>query len=200
MQRAIDEARVAGETLGGEVEIQAVGVPPGLGSYTQWDRRLDARIALAMMSLPAVKGVFIGSGPQLVYRPGSQVHDEIVYQPAQGYSRRTNRAGGIEGGVSNGMPVVVRLYKKPIPTLKKRLQTVDIDTRQPHPAAFERSDITAVVPLVVIAEATLAWVLADALLAKFGGDHVRDTLQAFQAYRERLATYPAWPPHFPDLT
>lgn len=193
MIKAIDRARNEGDTLGGIVEVIALNVPPGLGSYSSWDRRLDARLSAIMMAVPAVKGVHIGIGPQVASRPGSSIHDAIFYEPHRGYHRKTNRAGGIEGGVSNGEPIVVRIYKKPIPTLRKPLESVDILTRKPHKAVYERSDTTAVVPAVVIAETCMALVLADAVLEKFGGDHLRDTIQHFRYYLERLRTFPDWP-------
>ncbi|GBC85158.1 Chorismate synthase [bacterium HR11] len=186
MIEAVEAAGQAGDTLGGVVEVIAVGVPPGLGSYTHWDRRLDARLAAALMSIPSVKAVEVGDGIRAADLPGSLVHDEIFYSPEQGFYRLTNRAGGLEGGVTNGAPVVVRIYLKPLATLRKRLRTVSIETGEPHEAAFERSDVCAVVPAVVIAEALVAWVLADAWLEKFGGDCLDDVRAAYEAYRRRL--------------
>lgn len=186
MIEAIEAAQRAGETLGGVVEAIAVGVPPGLGSYTHWDRRLDARLAAALMSIPSVKAVEVGDGIRAADLSGSQVHDEIFYSPERGFYRTTNRAGGLEGGVTNGAPLIVRIYLKPLATLRKRLRTVSIETGEPHEAAFERSDVCAVVPAVVIAEALVAWVLADAWLEKFGGDHLDDVRAAYEAYRRRL--------------
>ena len=193
MITAIDRARDAGDTLGGVIEVRAWGVPPGLGSYSSWEQRLDARLAAILMAVPAVKGVHIGLGPTAAERPGSEIHDEIFYTPDRGFYRKTNRAGGIEGGVSNGEPIIVRLYKKPLPTLRKPLQSVDIVTKQPHRAAYERSDTTAIVPAVVIAEACLALVLADAFLEKFGGDHLKDVRASYSMYQKRMKTYPEWP-------
>lgn len=190
MIEAIEAAHRAGDTLGGVVEVVAVGVPPGLGSYTHWDRRLDARLAAALMSIPSVKAVEVGEGIRNAEFPGSQVHDEIFYSPERGFYRTTNRAGGLEGGVTNGEPVVARIFLKPLATLRKRLRTVSIETGEPHEAAFERSDVCAVVPAVVIAEALVAWVLTDAWLEKFGGDHLDDVRAAYEAYRRRLVLRP----------
>ncbi len=188
MREAIDRAREAGDSLGGVGEVVALGVPPGLGSYTTWDQRLDARLAAALMSIPSVKAVEVGDGWQAARLPGSQVHDEIAPDQSRpwGTRRLTNRAGGLEGGVTNGEPVVVRAAFKPIPTLTKPLASVDLDTAQPTQAHAERSD-TCIVPAgCVVAEAMVAIVLADAVLEKFGGDCMADLLAAYEAYRERM--------------
>lgn len=181
----IDAAKSAGDTLGGVVGVVAAGVPPGLGSYAQWDERLDGQLAQAAMAVQAVKAVAIGAGLEAPHGPGSAAHDPIL--PGDGGVRRgSNRAGGIEGGVSNGEEIVVRAFMKPISTLRDPLPSVDLATAEPARAAYERSDVTAVPACAVIVEAAVAFVLARALLAKFGGDHVDDTLAALDAYRRRL--------------
>ncbi len=175
MMAAIDAAKDAGDTLGGSFEVIARNVPLGLGSYVQWDRKLDGRLAQAVMSIPAIKAVSIGDGVDGARRPGSQVHDEIVADPkaAMGQPvivRPTNRAGGLEGGVTNGEELRVTAYMKPISTLMKPLRSVDLTTLEEAPAAIERSDTCAVPAAAVVAEAMVALVLADALLERFGGD------------------------------
>ncbi|MBE3598163.1 MAG: chorismate synthase [Limnochordaceae bacterium] len=198
MMEAIDQARRDGDTLGGIFEVAALGVMPGLGSYVQWDRRLDARLAAAFMSIPGVKGVEVGPGFELASRPGSAAHDPILYGPvpppqwmaspeAPGYFRPSNRAGGLEGGVTTGQPVVVRAAMKPLSTLMRPLATVDMASHEPAEAAVERSDVCAVPSAAVVGEAMMAWVLAEALLEKFGGDSVEELRQAVEAYRRRLA-------------
>jgi chorismate synthase len=187
MIAAIDAARTAGDTLGGRVEIVAAGVPAGLGSYAQWDRRLDGRLAQALMSIPAIKAVEIGAGVAAAARPGSRVHDAIL--PAvdpthpERLSRPTNRAGGIEGGVSNGEDIRVTAYMKPIATLMTPLSSVDLTTGLAAPAAVERSDVCAVPAAAVIGEAVVALVLAEAFLETFGGDSVADIERTFDAWR-----------------
>jgi chorismate synthase len=169
----IDRAREAGDTLGGAFEVIATGVPVGLGSYVQWDRKLDGRLAQALMSIPAIKAVGIGIGPAVASRPGSRVHDEIVVgdqSRATGVARPTNRAGGLEGGVTNGEDLRVSAYMKPISTLMKPLRSVDLSTMTESPAAIERSDVCAVPAAAVVGEAMVSLVLADALLERFGGD------------------------------
>ena len=171
----IDRARDAGDTLGGAFEVIATGVPVGLGSYVQWDRKLDGRLAQALMSIPAIKAVGIGLGPEAASRPGSRVHDEIVTGDAAratGLARPTNNAGGLEGGVTNGEDVRVSVYMKPISTLMKPLRSVDLATMTEAPAAIERSDVCAVPAAAVVGEAMVALVLADALLERFGGDSI----------------------------
>jgi chorismate synthase len=182
---AIDDAKRAGETLGGVVGVVARGVPPGLGSYARWEERLDGQLAQAVMSVQAVKAVAIGAGLETPHLPGSRAHDPIL--PGEGGLRRgSNRAGGIEGGVSNGEEIVLRAFMKPISTLRSPLPSVDLATGAAAGASYERADVTAVPACGVIAEAMVAFVLARALLAKFGGDHIADTLEALAAYRRRL--------------
>jgi chorismate synthase len=190
MVEAIDRAKRARDTLGGVVEAVARGVPVGLGSHVSWDRKLDGRIAQAMMSIPAVKAVEIGLGLEAAARRGSQVHDAIARggTPATGgVVRSTNRAGGLEGGMTTGAPIVVRVAMKPIATLMRPLDTVDLATGGAAKAQAERSDVTAVPALGVIAEAMLALVLANALLEQFGGSALADTRAACDAYLARLA-------------
>ena len=174
MLETIDAALAAGDTLGGVFEVRAYGVPAGLGSYTHWDRKLDGRLAAALMSIQAVKGVEVGLGFAAAGRRGSQVQDEIFYEPGRGFYRLNNRAGGIEGGVTNGETVVVRGAMKPIPTLNHPLQSVDMITRKPSRAAVERSDVCAVPAACVIGEALVAWELARAGLEKCGGDSLEE--------------------------
>ncbi len=181
----VDRTKHAGETLGGVLGVVARGVPPGLGSYARWEDRLDGQLAQAVMAIQAVKAVAIGAGVETAGLPGSRSHDPIL-PGRRGLRRGSNHAGGIEGGVSNGQEVVVRAYMKPIATLREALPSVDLATGKADRAAYERSDVTAVPACGVIAEAALAFVLARALLAKFGGDHVEDTLAAIAAYRRRL--------------
>ncbi len=183
MRAATDEARRDRDTLGGVVEVVATGVPPGLGSYAEKADRLDARLAAALMGIQAVKGVEIGDGFALARLRGSQAHDEI--EP--GLVRRSNRAGGIEAGVSNGEPIVVRAAMKPLPTLMRPLDSVDLATGEPAQALVERSDVQAVEALAVVAEAAVAWELARAAREKLGGDALVDMLAAAQAYRERIS-------------
>jgi chorismate synthase len=182
---AVDAAKHAGETLGGVVGVVARGVPPGLGSYVGWEERLDGRLARAAMAVQAVKAVAIGAGIEVASRPGSQAHDPILPGP-HGVTRPSNCAGGVEGGVSNGEEVVIRAFMKPIATLRDPLPSVDLATGAEARAAYERSDVTAVPACGVIVEAAVAFVLADALLEKFGGDHLPDTLAALEQYRRRL--------------
>ncbi len=166
----IDRAKEAGESVGGVFEVFAVGIPVGLGSYIQWDRRLDAEIARAMMSIQAIKGVEIGLGFKAAELFGSEVHDEIFYSTEKGFYRKTNRAGGIEGGVSNAEPIIVRCAMKPIPTLYKPLRSVDLKTFEPFIATVERSDVCAVPAASVVAEAMLSLVLLDAILDRYPAD------------------------------
>jgi chorismate synthase len=182
LQRRIDEARAERDTVGGVVEVRAQGVPPGLGSYASRGERLDGRIAAAVMSIQAVKGVEIGEGFALAGLRGSQAHDEI----RPGYVRETNRAGGIEAGVSNGQEIVVRAAMKPLPTLMKPLQSVDLESGEPAEALVERSDVAAVEALAVVAEAAIAFELARAAREKFGGDSLGDFVGAWRAYLERI--------------
>jgi chorismate synthase len=181
----VDEARKARDTLGGIVEVRARGVPPGLGSYARKEDRLDARLAGALAGIQAVKGVEIGDGFQLARVRGSEAHDEIV-RGEHGLHRETNRAGGIEAGVSNGEEIVVRAAMKPLPTLMRPLASVDLQTGEPAPALVERSDVSAVEALAVVAEAAVAWELARAAREKFGGDALGDFVAAWRAYLERI--------------
>jgi len=182
---AVDKARKDRDTLGGRVEVRARGVPPGLGSYARREDRLDARLAAALMGIQAVKGVEIGDGFGLSGLRGSEAHDEIV-RDERGLHRETNRAGGIEGGVSNGEEIVARAAMKPLPTLMRPLRSVDLDTGEPAEALVERSDVSAVAALAVVAEATVAWELARAAREKFGGDALDDFVAAWRAYLERI--------------
>ncbi len=187
MKKAIQESKEQGDTLGGIFEVLAVNVLPGLGSHVQWDRRLDTCIAGLVMSIPAIKGIEFGAGFAYAALPGSQAHDEIFYNSGQGYYRNSNRAGGIEGGMSNGETIVVRAAMKPIPTLMKPLASVDILTKQPVRASTERSDVSAVTAAAVVGEAMVAIGLAKALLEKFGADCVDDLIAAIEYYRQRIA-------------
>src|SRR6187455_47249 len=186
MVAAIDRARDAGDTLGGAFEVIATGVPIGLGSYVQWDRKLDGRLAHAMMSIPAIKAVGIGLGPEAAARPGSRVHDEILPNPGgnrpTGVSRPSNNAGGLEGGVTNGEDVRVSAWMKPISTLMKPLRSVDLTTMTEAAAAIERSDVCAVPAAAVVGEAMVCWVLAEALVEKFGGDSIPELERAVDAW------------------
>ena len=187
----IDKAREAGDTMGGAFEIIAHGVPPGLGSHVQWDRKLDGRLAQALMSIPAIKGVGIGRGSLVATLPGSRIHDEILPPTgvsAVGVSRPTNNAGGLEGGITNGEDLRVTGYMKPIATLMKPLRSVDLTTMAVSPAAIERSDVCAVPAAAVVGEAMVAIVLADALLEKFGGDSIEELHANWRAFRERTVS------------
>jgi chorismate synthase len=186
LEQRIDEARAERDTVGGVVEVVASGVPPGLGSYATKDGRLDARLAAALMGIQAVKGVEIGVGFELAERPGSAAHDEILADDQGGLYRETNFAGGIEGGVSNGEPVVARAAMKPLPTLMRPLRSVDLETGEAGEALVERSDVAAVEALAVVAEAAVAFELARAAREKFGGDSLADFVGAWRAYVERI--------------
>ncbi|MBE3562761.1 MAG: chorismate synthase [Hydrogenibacillus schlegelii] len=183
MIAAIDRAREAGDTLGGVVEVVAVGVPVGLGSHVHWDRKLDGRLAQAVMSIQAIKGVEIGLGFRAADMPGSAAHDEIFYAPGRGFFRRTNRAGGLEGGMTTGMPLVVRAAMKPIPTLYRPLRSVDLVTKTPEEASVERSDTTAVPAAAVVAEYVVAFELARALLETFPADRMAALVRAVAEHR-----------------
>jgi chorismate synthase len=189
LEQRIDEARKARDTVGGRVEVRVRGVPPGLGSYASRDTRLDARLAAAVMGIQAVKGVEIGDGFALADIQGSQAHDEI-HRDERGVYRETNRAGGIEAGISNGEEIVVRAGMKPLPTLMKPLQSIDLDTGLPAEALVERSDTAAIEALAVVAEAAVAFELARAAREKFGGDALGDFVGAYNAYRERIDWQP----------
>lgn len=186
MVSVIDEAKESGDSLGGVFEVIADGLPIGLGSHVHWDRRLDGRIAQSMMSINAVKGVEIGVGFSVANERGSKVHDVIELTGDRKWKHLTNRAGGIEGGMSNGEPIVVRVAIKPIPTLSKPLPSVDLKTGQAVEAHFERSDVCVVPAAGVIGEAMLAIVLADAFLEKFGGDHIDEMLRNYKSYMESV--------------
>ena len=191
MIAAIDAAKEAGDTLGGTFEVIVQKLPVGLGSYVQWDRKLDGRLAQAVMSIPAIKAVSIGDGVEGAHRPGSQVHDEIVANPAAAAGtpailRPTNRAGGLEGGVTNGQELRITGFMKPIATLMKPLRSVDMTTLDDAPAAIERSDTCAVPAAAVVAEAMVALVLADALLERFGGDSIADLTSRVAATTDKL--------------
>src|SRR5215813_1467254 len=190
MIQLIDEKKSAGDTLGGIFEVVARRVPPGLGSHTAWDLKLDGRLAQAIMSIPAVKAVAIGAGIEASSLPGSEVHDEIGYnEETKEFIRATNRAGGLEGGVTNGEEVRVRGHIKPISTLRRALRSVDIDTKQEERAAFERSDITVVPAAGVIGEAMVALTLAAAMREKFGGDSLGEMKRNFDGYGDQLRAY-----------
>jgi chorismate synthase len=186
LERRIDEARAERDTVGGVVQVRARGVPPGLGSYASKEERLDARLAAALMGVQAVKGVEIGAGFELAERRGSDAHDEILADADGTLYRETNFAGGIEGGVSNGEPVVVRAAMKPLPTLMRPLRSVDLETGEAGEALVERSDVAAVEALAVVAEAAVAFELARAAREKFGGDALGDFVGAWRAYLERI--------------
>jgi chorismate synthase len=189
MTAEIDRARDAGDTLGGAFEVIATGVPVGLGSHVQWDRKLDGRLAQALMSIPAIKAVGVGLGPEVASRPGSRVHDEIVLGDASrptGLARPTNNAGGLEGGVTNGEDLRVSAYMKPISTLMKPLRSVDLQTMTESPAAIERSDVCAVPAAAVVGEAMVSFVLAGALLERFGGDSIAAIERAMTSADETL--------------
>ena len=191
MIAVIDSARDAGDTAGGSFEVIVRGLPPGLGSHVQWDRKLDGRLAQALMSIPAIKAVGIGAGPTVAALPGSRIHDEIL--PAHGAPRPsgvirpTNNAGGLEGGITNGEDLRVTAFMKPIATLMKPLRSVDLTTMDDSPAAIERSDVCAVPAAAVVGEAMVAFVMADALLEKFGGDSITEMVANWTAFRDRTA-------------
>jgi len=193
MKTLVDRARESGDSVGGVIEVTAAGLPPGLGSHVQWDRKLDARLAMAVMSIQAIKGVEMGMGFGAAVRPGSQVHDEIYYDSSRlargertGYYRKTNNAGGLEGGITNGEDVVVRAAMKPIPTLYKPLMSVDISSREAIEATVERSDVCAVPAATVVMEGVVAVELSNALLEKFGGDSIAEIRRNYDAYLEYL--------------
>jgi chorismate synthase len=186
MMRRIDEAKIAGDTLGGVFEVIIKGVPVGLGSHAHWDRKLDARLANALMSVQAIKGVEVGAGFGVANRPGSQVHDEIFWSRKDGFYRKTNMAGGIEGGISNGEPIVLHAAMKPIPTLMKPLRSVDLASKRPFKASVERSDVCAVPAAGVVAEAAVAFEIAGALVEKFGGDSIEEMKRNFSQYDRHL--------------
>ncbi len=189
MKAAIDEAARAGDTLGGKFTVFVTGAPAGLGSHTQWDRRLDGLLAQAMMSVQAIKAVEIGAGARLAETPGSDIMDEIFYRSGKGFFRKSNNMGGIEGGMTNGMPIVAHASMKPIPTLKKPLRSVDIGTKKPFKAAYERSDVCAVPAASVVAEAMAALVVSGAFLEKMGGDSLDETRRNYESYVRQIAQF-----------
>jgi chorismate synthase len=186
MVAEIDRARKANESLGGVFEVRAFGLVPGIGSYISWEERLDGRLAGAVMSIQAMKGVGIGDGFELAERDGSEAHDEIFFSEERGFFRETNRAGGLEGGMSTGDPLVVRAAMKPLPTLTKPLRSVDLATKEPAQALRERTDSCTVPAAGVVGESMVALVLAAAYREKFGGDHIDDARAAHGAYQERI--------------
>ena len=189
MIAAIDHARGKGDTLGGVVEAVALGCPVGLGSYVQWDRRLDGRLAQAFCAIQAIKGCEFGLGFETARRPGSAVHDEILFDTASGFRRSSNHAGGLEGGVTNGQPVIVRAAMKPLSTLRTPLRSVDLATKEAVEAVVERSDVCAVPAAGVVGEAMMAIVLADAFLEKFGGDSIQEIRRNYDAYLDSLKSW-----------
>jgi chorismate synthase len=186
MVAEIDRLRKANESLGGVFEVVAFGLVPGLGSHVSWESRLDGRLGQAILSIQAIKAVAIGDGTEVAGLPGSQAHDEIFYDPDRGYFRQTNRAGGLEGGMTNGSPLVVRASMKPLPTLTKPLRSVDISTHEPAEALRERTDSCTVPAAGVVGEAMVAFVVAAAYREKFGGDHIDDVRAALAAYKQRI--------------
>src|SRR2546430_2697185 len=186
MVEQIDRVGEQGDTLGGTFRVIARGLPPGLGSYVHWDRKLDGRLAQAVMSIHAVKGVEVGPGFEMARTPGSRAHDEIFWTRGRGFFRETNRAGGTEGGVTTGAPVVVRGAMKPLSTLMSPLRSVDIKTKEAITGAVVRSDVCAVTAARVVAESMVCFVLADALLEKFGSDSLSDIKMAYEAYLRRI--------------
>jgi chorismate synthase len=185
MKDLIDKAKKEGDSIGGIVEVIVEGVPVGLGSYVHWDRKLDARIAQAIVSINAFKGVEFGIGFEAAKKPGSEVHDEITWSEEGGFSRATNRLGGFEGGMTTGQPLIIRGVMKPIPTLYKPLMSVDIDTKEAFAASIERSDSCAVPAASVVAENVVAWEVAQALLEKFPADTIEELIEQVSQYREK---------------
>ena len=190
MVQEINVLRKRNESIGGVFDLRAFGLVPGLGSHVSWEERMDGRVAMAMLSIQAAKGVGIGDGFDLAGRPGSEAHDEIFHSPERGYYRETNRSGGLEGGMTTGEPLVVRVAMKPIPTLTKPLRSVDIATLEPAQALRERTDSCVVPAAGVVGEAMLAIVLASAFREKFGGDHIDDVRAALAAYCARIGWKP----------
>jgi len=190
MVAEIDMLRRANESLGGVFEVRAFGLVPGLGSHVSWRERLDGLLGQAILSIQAIKAVSLGDGLEVAGLPGSQAHDEIFYDERRGYWRETNRAGGVEGGMTTGAPLVIRAAMKPLPTLTKPLRSVDIATHEPAEALRERTDSCTVPAAGVVGEAMVAFVLADAYRRKFGGDHIDDVIAALRAYQERIGWRP----------
>ena len=196
MKTLIDRMKASGDTVGGVVEVVVVGAPVGLGSHAHWDRKLDARLAMALMSVQAIKGVEVGIGFGAARSVGSHVHDELFYSSTRvddgacsGFYRTTNNAGGIEGGMSNGEEIVLRAAMKPIPTLYKPLRSVDIVTKEPYEATVERSDVCAVPAALVVAEAVVAIEIASAFLEKFGGDSLEEVRRNYEGYCAQLRSF-----------
>ncbi|AEJ41466.1 Chorismate synthase [Sulfobacillus acidophilus TPY] len=189
MMAAIDQAKEAGDTLGGTFEVVAFGLPVGLGSYVQWHRRLEARLGAALLSIPAMKGVEVGTGFEQAGQEGSMVHDAIWWEEGQGFRRLSNRAGGLEGGMTTGMPLTVRVGMKPLSTLMSPLGSFDIETKEPFLAQVERSDVTAVPAAVVIGEAMVMLVLAEAILEKFGGDSLPEVQDRIRRWQETVREF-----------
>jgi chorismate synthase len=196
MKTYIDRAKASGDSVGGIIEVVVTGAPVGLGSYVQWDRKLDARLAMALMSIQAIKGVEVGLGFGVADLPGSQVHDEIFYDAERagnsqqgGFYRTTNRAGGIEGGMTNGEDIVLRCAMKPIPTLYTPLKTVDMISKESVEATVERSDVCAVPAAAVVAEAVVAIEIANAFLEKFGGDSLAEIRRNYEGYLNSVRTF-----------
>jgi chorismate synthase len=197
----IEECKKTGDTLGGIFEVVVLGLPPGLGTHTQWDRKLDGRLAQALMSIQAIKGVEIGLGFEMARRRGSQVHDEIFFDPAKmvtegtprivptGFYRGSNNSGGTEGGMTNGAPLIVRVAMKPISTLMSPLQSVDLRSKEPTDASVERSDVCAAPAAAVVGESVVAFELANEFLDKFGGDSLREITRNYDGYLEQIKTY-----------
>lgn len=186
MMRKIDAAKAAGDSLGGVFEVMVTGAPVGLGSHVHWDRKLDSRLAAALMGIQAIKGVEVGAGFGAANLPGSQVHDEIYWNKKDGFLRKTNMAGGIEGGISNGEIITLRAAMKPIPTLMKPLKSVELGSKKPFKASVERSDVCAVPAAGVVAEAAVACEIANAMIEKFGGDSIEEMKRNFHGYEKHL--------------
>jgi chorismate synthase len=186
MVEEIDRLRRENESLGGKFEVRAFGLTPGLGSHVAWDAKLDGRLAQAICSIQSVKGVALGEAWDVAGRPGSEAHDEVFHSPERGWYRETNRAGGLEGGMTNGEPLIVQAAIKPISTMTQPLRSVDTETKEPAQAMRERTDSTVVPAAAVVAEAMVALVLAGAYREKFGGDHIDDARAAIAAYEERI--------------
>lgn len=193
MVALIKKAIKEGNSLGGVFEVFVTGIPAGIGTHIQWDKRLDGRLAQALMSIQAIKGIEVGSGFEMARHPGSEVMDEIYYDDSRfthhGFYRKTNNAGGIEGGITNGMPIILRAAMKPIPTLKKPLRSVDIATKEGIKAAYERSDVCAVPAASVIGEAMAALIIADAFLDKFGGDSMEEARASYNSYLKYIKSF-----------
>lgn len=188
MIELIDNTKKEGDSLGGIFEVMIFGVPDGIGSHVQWDRKLDAKLAGAFMSIQAIKGVEIGAGFETAGLKGSQVHDEICYDQQNGYYRKTNNCGGIEGGISNGEPIIIRAAMKPIPTLYKPLDSVDMKTKETYKASVERSDACAVTAASIVGEAAAAWEISCAMIEKFAGDSIEEMKSNYQRYIEYIKT------------